>query len=97
MREGAIAGVSFAVAVLIGAAVALYNRPVNIEPVPVLPDTSRAPPVAGPPCIHEVCGERPRFLNCVYTNGGSSPSAPRYCARWAIEYEHHCDCDRWGP
>lgn len=58
--------------------------------------TADAPPLSAPPahapppvvCTHEVCGERPTRLRCE----DSSP-----CTRWRIDYEHHCDCDAWGP
>jgi hypothetical protein len=59
------------------------------EPVAVEHDASTAV-VQAPPCIHEVCAERPVALVGV---GSSSYSG---FSRYSIKYEHHCTCDRWG-
>lgn len=50
--------------------------------------------VDAPPCIHEVCAERPGKLVCIAEAKGFRES---YCGAFVIEYEHHCDCDQWGP
>jgi hypothetical protein len=56
---------------------------------------SAAPhPPAGPPCIHEHCAERPKYLDCVVLRTGYK-EAPS-CAKWEILYEHHCECDTWA-
>lgn len=44
---------------------------------------------AGPPCIHEVCGERPARLKCDQFSTGR-------CDGYAVLYERHCVCDRWA-
>jgi hypothetical protein len=56
--------------------------------VPAPPPGSTAPPA--PPCIHEVCAERPVRLRCEDIN------SMHYCRVYAIEYEHHGTCDRWA-
>jgi hypothetical protein len=54
-----------------------------------------APPP--PPCIRETCAERPHAFQCVaYRNGFGSHADIYACARFEIEYEHHCVCDEWG-
>jgi len=60
------------------------------EPLPVAP----APPA--PPCIHEVCMDRVAALQCVYVKTGQGTRSD-VCMRFAVEYEHACTCDRWGP
>ncbi len=50
-----------------------------------------AQPVAPPPrCTHEVCVDRPRFVDC-------SHAYAYFCGKYEIQYEHHCDCDTWAP
>ena len=44
---------------------------------------------AAPPCIHEVCSDRPARLRCNHWSGSS-------CDGFDINYEHHCRCDTWG-
>jgi hypothetical protein len=58
---------------------------------PIAPALDAAPPEPAPPCIHEVCGDRPRFLDCVATG-----ITPARCDRFEIRYEWHCRCDTWG-
>ena len=72
------------------------------DAVPVTDDVATAarPPLAtmppagpsAPPCIHEVCGERPKRLRCVAAAavGGAK------CEAFDIEYARHCTCDAWG-
>lgn len=55
------------------------------EPVPE--PANAAPP--GPPCVHETCSERPRWLRCEHNYGG-------HCSTYRIDYERHCVCDRWA-
>ena len=43
-----------------------------------------------PPCIHEVCAERPSHLTC------DSRGVYNSCDVWRVRYEHHCTCDQWG-
>lgn len=81
------------------AALCLWNPPTHVtrleEPMP----SASAPPApapTGPPCIHQLCAQRPAFLNCA-SEAVNGQFSTRYCARWEIQYEHHCDCDAWGP
>ncbi len=48
------------------------------------------PAMPVPRCIHETCGERPKYLKC---NGSWGAAG---CGGWEILYEHHCDCDTWA-
>lgn len=57
----------------------------------IVPASDAAPPAPAPPCIHEVCEDRPRFLDCVATG-----VTPARCDRFEIRYEWHCRCDTWG-
>ena len=68
---------------------AAEETPIQIE-IP-----AQAPTVApgSVHCIHEVCAERPRYLRCT----GYSAGTPASCAIFEVDYEHHCDCDRWEP
>lgn len=79
-------------------AVALLLAACTPPAVDIGPDASAVPAapavVAGPPCIHQVCGERPRFLQCEAWRVGHQESA---CSRFEIQYEHHCVCDAWAP
>jgi hypothetical protein len=72
-------------------AVALWARPMNVRALePSVPSTPATTALPEPACIHQNCFERPAHLYC---RRGSSP----YCDDYLIAYEHHCDCDRWGP
>lgn len=74
----------------------IWHQPVGVEKLWV-PLSATAAPVEGPPCTHKICAERPAHLQCVYMQHEShTNSSALACARWDIEYEHHCDCDRWG-
>jgi hypothetical protein len=55
----------------------------------ILPASDAAPPAPAPPCIHEVCADRPVRLRC---HGGGM----YYCNGYDIDYEWHCRCDTWG-
>jgi hypothetical protein len=55
------------------------------KPIQELVHPAPPPPV----CIHQNCFERISGLNC--DHGGY------YCARYTVQYEHHCDCDQWAP
>ena len=59
-----------------------------------LPWTSSTMP-PGPPCVHEVCGERPAALQCVYVTTGIGNRSD-VCSRWSIQYERNCMCDTWA-
>ena len=55
----------------------------------ITPASDAAPPEPAPPCIHEVCEDRPVRLRCHY--GGMY-----YCNEYVFDYEWHCRCDTWG-
>ena len=70
-------------ALAIGTAIVPASAPAQPSPV----TTTAAPPA--PPCIHEVCGDRPARLRCYdYTT--------HLCRGYAIDYEHRCTCDACG-
>ena len=55
----------------------------------IVPALDAAPPEQAPPCVHEVCGDRPVRIRCY--------SATTYfCNEYAVDYERHCHCDAWG-
>ena len=59
-------------------------------PVPVADVVAIASPATtAPPCIHEVCGDRPTRLRCNHWSGSS-------CDGFDIHYARHCTCDAWG-
>lgn len=77
-------------------AVCVARCAIRLRPTPeavVLPDAAAPAPAVdpGPPCMHETCGERPKYLKCV-----SWPGAHE-CGTFEVLYEHHCNCDRWAP
>jgi hypothetical protein len=57
------------------------SQPVHVE---------EPPPPPSPPCIKEVCAQRPGWLVCETPYTGM-------CGKYRIAYEHHCDCVEWGP
>lgn len=66
------------------------------EPAPSAPASAPSPPILPPPpCIHEVCSERPAELRCVELREAARYLSP--CIRFEIQYARHCDCDTWGP
>ena len=60
---------------------------------PAPPPATVAPAPPGPPCIHEVCADRPAGLTCTWWRDGAHEVA---CGRFKLEYERHCECDTWG-
>lgn len=58
------------------------------QPVSVEESKPTSPPA--PPCIKDVCAQRPGWLRCESPQTG-------YCRVYRIDYEHHCDCVAWGP
>jgi hypothetical protein len=74
------------------------RAPAAEEKVERAPASAAAPPLppAPPPCIRKACADRPRFLQCVGVATGVGQRSD-HCGRWEIEYEFHCDCDRWEP
>jgi hypothetical protein len=71
------------VVVLSASACYTESQPVSVE------ESKPAPPPA-PPCIKEVCAQRPGWLLCETPYTG-------LCGKYRIAYEHHCDCVEWGP
>lgn len=75
------------------------NQPAHVRAVEApAPEASMVPlPTPPPPiCVNQNCHQRPKFLECAYESVNGQYST-RYCTRWEIQYEHHCDCDRWAP
>jgi hypothetical protein len=70
------------------ASMACYEEPVQkAKPLPAGPEIAIEP---DPICTHEVCFNRVSGLDC---NG----NGPNFCYHYRIQYEYHCDCDRWAP
>lgn len=75
--------------VVFGVSVAAWLLFGNRGPVPTDLKSPAPIVVAPPPCLHEVCAERPSALRCIDSNG-------HYCSRYVFDYERHCDCDKWA-
>lgn len=73
----------------------LLSCDVTPEPIPPEPPPAArvAPAKSGPPCIHEACADRPRFLQCTDQRTGYREYS---CIRFEVLYEMHCVCDQWG-
>ena len=56
---------------------------------PIAPALDAAPPEPAPPCIHEVCADRPTRLRC-------ANESMYFCRTYVVDYEWHCRCDTWG-
>jgi hypothetical protein len=81
--------VAFLVCLIVGAPAVLFAACSRREP-PAPVRREAGPDPAPPPCVREVCAQRPGWLVC-------ESGLTYYCARYRVAYEHHCDCAEWGP
>lgn len=73
--------------IALGIGTAIVPATAPAEPSPVAATVTPAP--TAPPCIHEVCGDRPARLRCNHWSVSS-------CDVFDIHYERHYTCDTWG-
>ena len=85
---------------IVGAMAPVWNHhlptaaeaPIVVELVALAPAPS-SPAPSTVHCVHKICADRQKWFRCVEWISGYR-EAPA-CARTEIDYEHHCDCDRW--